>query len=152
MEHQPGLLASILTFDNVLLGLPARGRAEIFSAVASMWHESNGLDEAEVIAALDAREALGSTGLGHGLAIPHARIKGIERPLAAFVRLKQAIDFDAPDEAPVDDFFVLVVPEHATETHLEILAEVAAKMSNSGFRKDLRAATSAADVVRLFAD
>ena len=152
MEHQPGLLASILTIDNVLLGFAARGRGEIFGAVASMWHESNGLDEAEVTAALNAREELGSTGLGHGLAIPHARIKGIERPLAAFVRLKQAIDFDAPDEMPVEDFFVLVVPEHATETHLEILAEVAEKMSNSGFRKELSAVTSTADVVRLFSD
>jgi PTS system nitrogen regulatory IIA component len=150
MEDQASLLSSILTVDNVLLDFKARGRAEIFAAVAALWHENNGLDEAEVVAGLNAREELGSTGLGHGLAIPHARVKGLEKPLASFVRLKFAIDFDAPDEVPVGDFFVLVVPAHATEIHLQILAEVAEKMSNSGFRNELRDAASAADVLRLF--
>ncbi len=150
MEDQVNLLGSILTVDNVLLELNARGRAEIFDAVAGLWHENNGLDEAEVVAGLTVREELGSTGLGHGLAIPHARVKGLEKPVAAFVRLKQAIDFDAPDEVAVGDFFVLTVPSDATEMHLLILAEVAEKMSSTAFRNDLRAADTAAEVVRLF--
>ena len=150
MEDQVNLLGSILTVDNVLLELNARGRAEIFDAVAGLWHENNGLDEAEVVAGLTVREELGSTGLGHGLAIPHARVKGLEKPVAAFVRLKQAIDFDAPDEVAVGDFLVLTVPSDATEMHLLILAEVAEKMSSTAFRNDLRAADTAAEVVRLF--
>ena len=66
------------------------------------------------------------------------------------MRLKQPIDFDAPDDEPVGDFFVLTVPSHATEMHLQILAEVAEKMSDTGFRNELRAANTAAEVVRLF--
>ncbi len=150
MEDQVSFLSSILTVDNVLLDFNAHGRGEIFAAVARLWHENNGLDEAEVITGLDMREELGSTGLGHGLAIPHARVKGLEKALAAFVRLKHSIDFEAPDEVPVGDFFVLTVPAHATEMHLQILAEVAEKMSNAGFRNELRTASTAADVVRLF--
>ena len=150
MDTQTNLLASILSVDNVLLDLNAHSRGEIFRAVAAAWQESAGIDEAEVIAGLNAREELGSTGLGHGLAIPHARVKNLEKPLAAFVRLKFAIDFDAPDEVPVGDFFVLIVPASATESHLQILAEVAEKLSNSAFRKELQSAGSAAEVVRLF--
>ncbi|HEX8957540.1 MAG TPA: PTS sugar transporter subunit IIA [Burkholderiaceae bacterium] len=150
MESQANLLGSMLTVDNVLLDLNAHGRGEIFRAVAERWHRSHGLDESEVIAGLEMREELGSTGLGHGLAIPHARVKGLDKPLAAFVRLKNAIDFDAPDAEAVGDFFVLTVPSHATQVHLEILAEVAGKMSGTGFRDELRAANTAAEVVRLF--
>ena len=150
MESQANLLGSMLTVDNVLLDLNARGREEIFRAVAALWHRNNGLNEAEVTAGLEMREELGSTGLGHGLAIPHARVKGLDKPLAAFVRLKNAIDFGAPDQEAVADFFVLTVPSHATQVHLEILAEVAGKMSGTGFRDELRAAGTPADVVRLF--
>lgn len=150
MENQANLLDSILSVDNVLLDVNARGREEIFRVVAALWHQNNGLNEAEVAAGLEMREELGSTGLGHGLAIPHARVKGLDKPLAAFVRLKNAIDFDAPDKEAVGDFFVLTVPSHATQIHLEILAEVAGKMSGTGFRDELRAAGSAAEVVRLF--
>ena len=150
MEDQANLFDSILTADNVLLDLNAHDRSEIFRAVAARWHENHGLNEADVTAGLETREERGSTGVGQGLAIPHARIKGLDTPRAAFVRLKHGIDFDAPDEVPVAEFFVLVVPIQAAEVHLRILAEVAAKMSNAGFRNELRAANSAADVVRLF--
>jgi PTS system nitrogen regulatory IIA component len=150
MESPVNLLESILSVDNVLLDVKATGRAEIFRAVAQLWHRNNGLDEAEVAAGLEMREELGSTGLGHGLAIPHARVKGLDKPLAAFVRLTTAIEFEAPDKEAVGDFFVLTVPAHATQIHLEILAEVAGKMSGTGFREELRAANTAADVVRLF--
>ncbi|HEX7643922.1 MAG TPA: PTS sugar transporter subunit IIA [Burkholderiaceae bacterium] len=150
MESQANLLGSMLMVDNVLLDLNAHDRGEIFRAVAERWHRNHGLDESEVIAGLEMREELGSTGLGHGLAIPHARVKGLDKPLAAFVRLKSAIDFGAPDAEAVGDFFVLTVPSHATQVHLEILAEVAGKMSGTGFRDELRAANTAAEVVRLF--
>ena len=150
MEEQANLLSSMLTVDNVLLDLNAHDREEIFRAVGELWQRNNGLNAAEVIAGLAMREELGSTGLGHGLAIPHARVKSVDKPLAAFVRLKNAINFDAPDQVAVGDFFVLTVPAHATEMHLQILAEVAEKMSNTGFRNALRGAGSAAEVVQLF--
>jgi len=150
MKDQANLFGSILTVDNVLLDLNAHDRSGIFRAVTARWHENYGLAEADITAGLEAREERGSTGVGQGLAIPHARIKGLDTPCAAFVRLKHGINFDAPDEMPVADFFVLAVPIHAAEVHLQILAGVAAKMSNTKFRNELRGANSPADVVRLF--
>ena len=150
MENPSTLLASVLSEGNVMLGLALRDRREIFGAVAGLWHDNSGLDEDEVVAGLNLREELGSTGLGKGLAIPHARVRGLAKPQAAFLRLSQAIEFGAPDQLPVDEFFVLVVPSDATEVHLEILAAVAEKMSGTGFRDELHAAASPAEVVRLF--
>jgi PTS system nitrogen regulatory IIA component len=83
------------------------------------------------------RERLASTALGLGVALPHARIKGLKRPLAVFIRLHSPIAFDAPDNQPVADVFVLLVPEQATELHLQMLAEVAAKFGDPVFRNRL---------------
>ena len=80
---------------------------------------------------LFAREKLGSTGLGQGIAIPHGRIKGLKDALGAFVRPRQPIPFDAPDGKPVSLVFVLLVPEQATEKHLQILSELAADVQRA---------------------
>ena len=93
---------------------------------------------------LIARERLGSTGLGHGVAIPHARIKGLKTPLAAVLRLRVPIAFDAPDQEPVGLFVFLLVPEAATQQHLEILAEIAAMLSDRALRDRLASAPDAA--------
>ncbi|MFP4648431.1 MAG: PTS sugar transporter subunit IIA [Halorhodospira sp.] len=96
----------------------------------------------EITHRLMAREQLGSTGLGHGVALPHARINGIERPIGALLRLEEGIDFQAFDKAPVDLLFALVVPEHFTDEHLQILATLAEMFSDSGLCEQLRRATS----------
>ncbi len=96
----------------------------------------------EVSQRLMAREQLGSTGLGHGVALPHARIEGVAKPLGTLVRLSQGIDFDAFDKAPVDLLFALVVPEHFTDEHLQILAALAEMFSDSALCEHLRRSTS----------
>ena len=83
---------------------------------------------------LFARERLGSTGLGHGVAIPHGRIKGLKAPMAAVLQLAQPIGFDSPDEQPVNLLIFLLVPEAATQKHLEILSEIAELLSDAGMR------------------
>ncbi len=96
------------------------------------------LSPAEVFDRLVAREKLGSTGLGHGVALPHARVEGIECAIGAMVRIDQGIDFEAFDRAPVDLLFALVVPEHFTDEHLQILAALAEMFSDAKLCERLR--------------
>ena len=95
---------------------------------------------------LFARERLGSTGLGHGVAIPHGRIKGLKSPLAAVLRLQQPIAFDAPDDEAVNLLIFLLVPEAATQRHLEILSEIAEMLSDRTLRERLKTEPDAASL------
>ena len=88
--------------------------------------------------ALCAREKLGSTGLGHGVGLPHARMSGLQSPLGALLRLTDKVDYDAPDKAGVDLVFALLVPEESTEDHLQLLAQLAARLGDAGVREALR--------------
>jgi len=92
----------------------------------------------DVCESLIAREKLGSTGIGCGVAIPHGRLKNTDKTLAAFIKLHKGVDYDAIDNQDVDLIFALLVPENSTEEHLQILAEVAEMFSNAEFRKKLR--------------
>jgi PTS system nitrogen regulatory IIA component len=96
----------------------------------------------DVCESLIAREKLGSTGIGCGVAIPHGRLKNTDKTLAAFIRLHKGVDYDAIDNQSVDLIFALLVPENSTEEHLKILAEIAEMFSNETFRKKLREAES----------
>lgn len=100
----------------------------------------------EVFNSLVGREKLGSTGLGHGVAIPHGRVSGIERSVGAFMRLKSPVDYDAHDGNPVDLIFGLLVPQSATEAHLKHLAAVAEMFSDDAFCAKLRAAADNASL------
>ena len=98
---------------------------------------------------LNERERLGSTGLGEGVALPHARIAGIDDAVGAFVQLEQGVSFDAPDDRPVDLAFGLLVPEAATEAHLNLLAELAGRFNEARLRAALREATDASTLLAL---
>lgn len=105
----------------------------------------------EIFNCLVNREKLGSTGLGQGVAIPHGRINKIEKPVCVFLRLKTAVDFDAPDNEPVDLVFGLIVPEESTEEHLQILSGIAEQFSQPGFAESLRDAHSSEQLLELLA-
>lgn len=96
------------------------------------------MTEDEIFESLIERERLGSTGLGHGVAIPHARLKGREEAIGAFLKLDTGIDFDAIDQQPVDLVFALLVPEHYTDEHLHILANLAEIFGDEPFCEKLR--------------
>jgi PTS system nitrogen regulatory IIA component len=98
----------------------------------------------EVFDTLVGRERLGSTGLGHGVALPHGRLGRLQGAIGAFVTLKQGIDFDAIDRQPVDLIFALLVPEHFTDEHLKILAYLAEMFSDEAFCEQMRNADSSA--------
>lgn len=95
------------------------------------------------------RERLGSTGLGHGIALPHARVNGIDTAYGAFIQLGTSVDFDAIDNQPVDLIFGLLVPESATKEHLQLLAHLASMFSNAEFCEKLRQATQPSEVMQL---
>ncbi|HTS22096.1 MAG TPA: PTS sugar transporter subunit IIA [Casimicrobiaceae bacterium] len=133
-----GALADILAASGVLLGLDVATAGQALSGIARFVASRHGLSEAAVRAGLAEREHIGSTGLGCGVAIPHARIKGLLRPIAAYVRTALPVPFDAPDGKPVTDMLVLLVPWESTEEHLVMLAEAAAMFSDTAFREELR--------------
>ena len=114
-------IAELLPESHVAVGLDAATKRDLFAAIATMF-ETGGIARSSVIDALTAREKLGSTGLGQGIAIPHGRIKGLKAPVGAFVRVATPVPFDAPDGRPVGLIFVLLVPEAANEHHLQLLS------------------------------
>ena len=147
----PNLVADLLSRDDILLDLDADSKHKAFETIAQFLGRSHDLDAEQICAGLIEREALGSTGLGRGVAIPHARVKGLQEAVAVFARLRAPIAFDAPDCKPVSDMFVLLVPARATDRHLKILALVAEMFCDTCFRESLRSTTDPSDVYRLLA-
>jgi PTS system nitrogen regulatory IIA component len=145
------LLAKLLPPENILLDLDAGSKKRVFEQAGLLFENNHGIARATVFDSLFAREKLGSTGLGQGVAIPHGRIKGLKDARGAFLRLAAAVPFDAPDGKPVSLLFVLLVPEQANELHLQILSELAQRFSERGFRDALSAAPDAAAAHALFA-
>ena len=127
-------LASILPPAQVLVSVDSTSKKRAFEEAGLLFESQHGLSRALITDSLFARERLGSTGLGHGVAIPHGRIKGLKSPMAAVFQLAQSIGFDAPDEQPVKILIFLLVPEAATQKHLEILSEIAELLSNAAVR------------------
>ena len=138
------LVAKLLSATDVVLDLPVSSKKRLFEQVGLLFENHDGLARSVVYDSLFARERLGSTGLGQGVAIPHGRIKGLKEALGAFIRLAQPIPFDAPDGAPVTLAFVLLVPEKATEKHLQILSELAQMFSDKALRESMATAADAA--------
>jgi len=144
-------LAAILPVEQVLVGVDATSKKRAFEEAGLLFENLHGLSRALVTDSLFARERLGSTGLGHGVAIPHGRIKGLKSPMAAVFQLAQSIGFDAPDEQPVTLLIFLLVPEAATQKHLEILSEIAELLSDSHLREKIKTCDDAPELHRIIA-
>ncbi len=143
-------IAALLPAANIIVDLDVATKPQFFAAIGDVFERSAGLSHAGIAASLAAREKLGSTGLGLGVAIPHGRIHGLEGALGAFARLRSAIPFDAPDGKPVGQLFVLLVPEHATDQHLQLLSGLAQMFSDRTFRDRLSAAADASALAVVF--
>lgn len=143
------LISQLLPAANVILDLDAGSKKRLFEQAGLLFESSSQIGRNTVFDSLFAREKLGSTGLGHGVAIPHGRIKGLREAAGAFVRLKTAVPFDAPDSQPVSMLFVLLVPEMATDLHLQILGELAQMFSDKQLREQLLTAGDAAQIHHL---
>jgi len=145
-------LSRLLAPTNVVIDLPVTSKKRLFEQVGLLFENNQGIERGKVFDSLFARERLGSTGLGEGVAIPHGRIKGLEEAVAAVVRVADPLPFDAPDGKPVQLLVFLLVPEHATEEHLELLSELAQLLSDADIRTALAQTDDPARIHKLLSD
>lgn len=144
------MIRDILTPERIYTGVALKSKKKALEYAAEMIAvASPGLSSEDIFEMLCNRERLGSTALGHGIALPHARLDQLPEPLSLILRLREGIDFDSEDNMPVDLLFVLVVPTAATDVHLDLLRQIAEKFSNAEFRNGLRAAPTSEVIYEL---
>lgn len=144
------LVDDLISPESVLPHVRTSSKKRLLEVISkALAQDSDQLNAREIFESLCARERLGSTGLGNGVAIPHGRVTGSERVRAVFVRLAKPLAFDAVDGQPVDLLFALAVPENCTSDHLKLLSEIAQKFSNAELLAQLREADDANDLVQL---
>ena len=145
-------LDQILSSERVRSDVPAASRKRTLQVLGEVFAGADpALSAQGVFDRLVARERLGSTGLGDGCALPHARVPGLGRTLGAFLRLRKGVDFDSPDHTPVDLVFALLVPEEATDEHLETLAAIARVFADDRVRASVRSAEEPARILEILA-
>ncbi len=136
-------IAEILTPSRIIARAEISSKKGVLEQLARLIAEDTpDLTQTEIFDSLCARERLGSTGLGHGVAIPHGRLKGSKQTLGAFIQLRDGVDYDAVDQQPVDLLFALLVPEESTDEHLQILARLAEMFSDGDLVRKLRRVSS----------
>ncbi|MFJ4053443.1 PTS IIA-like nitrogen regulatory protein PtsN [Pseudomonas sp. NPDC089743] len=146
-------LETILTPDRSLVNVSGGSKKRALEKVANLIADQiPELEMQDVFEKLIAREKLGSTGFGNGIAIPHCRLAGCTSPVSALLHLDAPIDYDAIDGAPVDLLFVLLVPEAATDAHLELLRQIASMLDRKEVRERLRAANSSEALYQVVLD
>ncbi|MET1113916.1 MAG: PTS sugar transporter subunit IIA [Comamonas sp.] len=139
-----------LQIQDTVLDLQVAGKAALFEAIGRHVQRVHGLPADAVAGALLRRERTGSTAVGHGVAMPHARVPGLQRIRVVYLRLAPALSFDTPDGRPITDVVVLLVPDPAAQLHLDILADAAALFGDAGFRQALHECNDALLAQALF--
>ena len=134
------LIGEILPLSHIVLDLEVSSKKRVFEQAGLLLENEAGLARADVFDCLFAREKLGTTGLGQGVAIPHGRHASVKKAVGAFFRTQEPVAFDAPDGKPVSLIFVLLVPENATGAHLEVLSKLAGRFSQKAVREALMSA------------
>ena len=142
-------IARLLSPSKIVLGLTLSSKKRLFEQVSLLFENEHGLERAKTFESLFQRERLGSTGLGDGVAIPHGRIKGLRETRAALIRLEQPIAFEAPDDQPVGLLIFMLVPENASEEHLELLSELAEMLTDPAIYSGLMKLESPAEIIQL---
>ena len=145
-------LADYIKPEKVMLDLDVSSKAQALQAMSASASELAAVPADTILNALLKREKLGSTGIGQGVAIPHTRIVGIDKPFAMVARLKQPIDFDSIDESPVDIVFLLLTPDEEPNKHLNVLACFSRKLRSPGVLDQMRAAKDAAPLYSCFVE
>jgi len=143
------LIAPLITPDTTLLDISFTSKKKLFEHAAELFAQIHGLKSTDIFTSLFERERLGSTALGCGIAIPHGRIKGLKDASGALYRLKNPLEFDAPDDQPVSLCFVLLVPKDANERHLQILGELAQLFGDDAMRAKMLGAATPSDLIAL---
>lgn len=132
-------LQSILSPERTITGVPGTSKKRVLENIAEIiCKDVSYLNPEDLFSALTARERLGSTGIGEGIAIPHCRVANCTNTIGSLVRLETPVDFEAIDDKPIDILFVLLVPEEANDEHLLTLKTLAELFSQADFRESLR--------------
>ncbi len=143
-------ISDILTSERIQCDVNLSSKKAVLETLSGIIAgASSNLTGQDVFNSLLSRERLGGTGLGNGIALPHGRLKNGLTTIAAFIKLKQGVDYDASDHQPVDLIFALVVPEHSTEEHLQVLAQLAGMFNQPEFLTQLRREDSNEAIYRL---
>lgn len=147
-------LSTLITPDAVICDIEVKSKKRALEVLAELLALQTGQQNTEktarqIFQLLIEREKLGSTGMGKGVALPHARTDITSHTVGAFIKLKKGVDFDSPDHQPTDLIFCLMVPEHCTDQHLEILAHLASLFNDTGLCNELRNATTAEECYNL---
>lgn len=142
-------LAQLITPSNIALDIDISSQEELFAFVGALFEKNHGISAKLVQACLQDRESLGSTGLGKGVAIPHGRVKSLTSAHIAFIRTRNGVEFKAPDGAPVRVLVIMLVPDAATQTHLEILSHVAQTLSDTSTKELLFSESSPDNIYQL---
>jgi len=149
-EPASNIIATLLLPEDILLDMDVASKTQLIEEIGRHMERGHGLPRQSVALSLSYRERIGSTGLGEGVAIPHARVKDLDRIQVVYIHLKLPIPFDAPDGGPVSHILVLLVPKQTTEEHLRILAEASQMFSDRRFREQLHLCKHPMQVKRLF--
>ncbi|HQL90825.1 MAG TPA: PTS sugar transporter subunit IIA [Syntrophales bacterium] len=146
-------IAGMIKKDYIIEELKATTKRAVLAELSEILsRDAEGLPPGAMVEVLLEREKLGSTGIGDGIAIPHGKLKNLDRLMISFGRSRQGIDFDAIDGKPVHLFFLLMAPESSTGQHLKALAKISRMLKDPEFRNDLMAATSAGEIYRKIAE
>lgn len=144
------MLKELVRQDCLLTGFKASSKKQVLQALADYAADRVGVPSASIFAALLEREKLGSTGVGRGVAIPHARLDGIEEITGIFARLETPVDFDSIDDHPVDLVFVILAPEDAGAAHLQALSRISRMFRRTEVLDQLRAAEDCTEIKTVF--
>lgn len=147
-------LAELISPERIACNIDAQSKKRALEFLSNLISQGDSatLSGTDVFTSLLARERLGATGVGHGVAIPHGRLKNFQRPMGAFIKLNAGVDFDASDKQPVDLLFALLVPEDSSAEHLQTLAQLAQLFRDPAMREKIRAAESSQALHQLFVD
>lgn len=141
-------VSELLELERISCNTHAASKKRVLEQLSELLADSQGdLTQIKVFDSLLSRERLGSTGLGHGVAIPHGRVKESDKTLLALIKLDQGIDYDAVDNQPVDLLFAMLVPEHSTDEHLQLLSQLAEMLSDPALVEQLRSATDSGSLL-----
>jgi len=140
-------ISAILSPELIFINPDISSKKRLLEFLANTISEKFSLSQTSIYGNLLDRERLGSTGLGKGFAIPHARLSKLDTTIGCFIRLEQAVNFESMDQQPVDLVFCIIIPEHATDEHLQILSSLAKIFSQDKIRTDIRNAKSADQIV-----
>ena len=142
-------ISALLSPQRIFLDVEISSKKKLLELIANIVADQAQLTESSLYSNLLNRERLGSTGLGHGFAVPHARVEGLDQTIGCLFRLKDPVNFEAPDNLPVDLVFTIVIPQEATEEHLLILSSLASLFSKPEVREAVRNANDKEEITQI---